>query len=73
MIGENDIVVFWRDARGILVSNAPGRLVQGSVSKHGLSALAKKYRVFILHFDEEAEDIVVERLPHVETEEDGQV
>jgi hypothetical protein len=63
---ESEIVVFWKDARGIVSGERPGRLVQNSVSERGLAALAKKYHVFLLHYDETIEDIVVEKLPCVE-------
>jgi hypothetical protein len=62
MIDENDIVIFWKDARGVISGERPGRLVQNSISERGLAELSKKYQVFLLRYDEVRETILVEKL-----------
>jgi hypothetical protein len=48
---NDDLIVMWKDERGVFSQDAPGKRVASTLSATALKRLAEKHRVFVLELD----------------------
>lgn len=59
---ENKVIIFWRDARGILNQVPPGVVVAAGMNAQAVKDLGIKNKVFVLTLSEDEEDVLIERI-----------
>lgn len=59
---DNEIIVMWRNEKGLFSHDPPGRKVASTISEAALRNLAETHRVFVLELSEDGEDIGVTKL-----------
>jgi hypothetical protein len=57
---NDDLIVVWKDERGVFSQDPPGKRVASTLSATALKRLAEKHRVFVLELDGEGNVVVTE-------------